>query len=113
MTATAVGSGDVEVLATPVVAALAERAAVAAVAGRLPQGMTSVGISLDVRHTAPTPPGAEVVASATLEAVDGRRLEFSFEVSDPAGPVASGTHVRVIVDREEFAAGARDRLAGR
>lgn len=112
MTAAALGSGDVQVLATPMVAALAERAAVAALAGRLPPGWTSVGIELDLRHTAPTPPGAEVVAVAVVESVEGRRVAFSFEVSDPAGGVASGSHLRVVLDRDGFLTGARDRLAG-
>jgi fluoroacetyl-CoA thioesterase len=109
MTAAAVGSGDVDVLATPIVAALAERAAVAAVAGRLPRGRTSVGVALDLHHTAPTPAGAEVVAVAEVESVDGRRIAFSFEVSDPAGTVARGSHVRVLVDRGRFVAASRDR----
>jgi len=109
-TASGVGSGDVAVLATPEVAALAERAAVRAVAGRVPAGQTSVGTSISVEHLAPTPIGATVRATARLESVDGRRLTFSFAVTDPAGEVARGTHGRVIVDRARFEASAAERI---
>jgi fluoroacetyl-CoA thioesterase len=112
MTAERVGSGDVPVLATPMVLALVERAAVAAVAGALPDGTTSVGASVELAHLAPTPAGSAVEARVRLEHVEGaRRLTFSFTVEDPAGEVASGTHVRVVVDRGSFerAATARAR----
>src|SRR5437763_3595093 len=110
MLATMVGSGDVDVLATPAVLALVERAAVAALHGRLPDGRTTVGASVTMEHLAPTPLGASVTAAARLIAVDGRRLSFEFEVSDPAGIVARGTLLRAVVDRTRFAESARSRL---
>ena len=109
MTAEALGSGDVPVLATPAILALAEAAAVAAVAGRLEQGATTVGTSVELAHLAPTPVGSTVAAVATLEAAEGRVLRFSFEVSDAAGLVARGTHARAIVDRKRFLETARER----
>jgi fluoroacetyl-CoA thioesterase len=103
MTAHSVGSGEVRVLATPVVVALVERAAVSCLAGKLPGGTTSVGASVELAHLAPTPIGATVTARVHLEKVEGgRRLTFSFSVSDPGGEIATGTHVRVVVDRERF-----------
>jgi predicted thioesterase len=105
-TAAAVGSGDLPVLATPIVVALMEEAACAAIAGALPDGSTSVGIHLDVRHTAPSPVGAVVRATATLTEVDGRRLAFEVsaqhELASGLTEVAHGTHARVIVDRSTF-----------
>jgi fluoroacetyl-CoA thioesterase len=109
MTATALGSGDVPVLGTPAVVALAERAACAAVDGRLPPGHTSVGSSVDLAHLAPTPVGARVTATAGLLDVEGRTLTFEVEVRDPAGTVARGTHRRVVVDRGRFLSGAAER----
>jgi fluoroacetyl-CoA thioesterase len=110
MTADHVGSGSVPVLATPVVLSLIERAAVTALAGNLPHGSTSVGAAVELAHLAPTPVGATVTARARLEKVEGnRRLSFSFTVSDPAGEIASGTHVRVVVDRARFVATAAQR----
>lgn len=109
MTAERLGSGDVPVLGTPAVLALVEAAAVGAVSGSLEAGQTTVGSSVDLQHVAPTAIGAMVTATAGLVEVEGRRLRFSFEVTDPAGPIARGRHGRVIVDREAFLRGARDR----
>jgi predicted thioesterase len=109
VTAAATGSGDVEVFGTPAVLALVERVAVAAVAGALEPGSTTVGARVELDHLAPTPVGAMVSATARLERVEGRRLTFAFEVSDPSGVVAKGTHVRVLVAREAFEESARSR----
>jgi fluoroacetyl-CoA thioesterase len=109
MTARTLGSGDVDVLGTPAVLMLVERAAVHALEGRLERGQTSVGSTVQLRHVAPTPVGATVRAAAQLTAVHGRKLEFRFEVADHAGAVAEGRHERVIVDRETFLDSARKR----
>jgi fluoroacetyl-CoA thioesterase len=109
MTADRLGSGDVPVLGTPVVLALVEAAAVAAVADELEPGTTTVGASVGLDHLAPTPVGGTVTATAALAQVEERRLTFRFEVTDAAGPVARGEHVRVIVDRDRFLGTARDR----
>jgi fluoroacetyl-CoA thioesterase len=75
-TAIAIGSGDVPVLGTPRLLALAEAAAVAAIGPSLESGLTSVGTSAVVEHKRPSPVGAEVEAEAELTEVDGRRLVF-------------------------------------
>jgi fluoroacetyl-CoA thioesterase len=108
-TAVALGSGDVPVLGTPAALALAEAAALAAVEGRLGDDRTSVGSGVELEHLAPTPLGARVTARATLVAVEGRTLEFEFEVVDPAGTVARGRHRRVVVDRAGFLESAASR----
>lgn len=109
MTAATMGSGDVEVLATPAVMALVERVAAAAVAGVLEPGSTTVGARMEVDHLAPTPVGAMISATVRLEAVAGRKLSFGFEVSDPGGVVARGSHLRVLVNRDAFVEAARSR----
>lgn len=106
MTAERLGSGDVPVLGTPAVLALVEAAAVAAVADSLEPGQTTVGAAVDLEHLAPTAVGAKVTATAGLVQIEGRRLRFSFEVTDPAGPVSRGTHTRVVVDRDRFVSDA-------
>ena len=113
MTAEALGSGDVPVLGTPAVLALAERAAIQAVHPSLPSGRTTVGTSVELRHRAPTPIGSVVEALAELVAVEGERLLFRIEITDGAGVVASGSHRRVIVDRAEFVADAGRRGGNR
>lgn len=109
MTAERLGSGDVAVLGTPAILALVEAAAVAAVADALEPGTTTVGASVELDHLAPTPVGAAVTATAALAEVEGRRLTFRFEVTDAAGPVARGEHVRVVVDRDRFLDTAAER----
>ena len=104
-TAVALRSGDVPVLGTPAVLALAEEAAVAALRGRLEPDETSVGAWVELEHLRPTPVGTEVTARATLVSVDGRVLGFEFEVSDPRGSVARGRHRRAVVERERFLGG--------
>jgi fluoroacetyl-CoA thioesterase len=109
MTAVALGSGDVPVLGTPAVLALAERAACSAIEGHLGEGETSVGSHVDLSHLAPTPVGARVKATARLTDADGRKLTFEFSVRDGSGEVARGTHQRVVVDRGGFLESANKR----
>ncbi len=101
-TATAMRSGDVPVLATPRVVALAEQASVEAVAGVLEPGMTTVGYEVQLAHLAPTTVGGRVTADATLENVEGRRLTFRVSVNDARGLVAIGRLTRVVVERNRF-----------
>lgn len=101
-TAQAMGSGDVPVLGTPRVLALAEAATVAATAPKLAPGTTTVGARAELEHTAPSPVGATVTAHATLAKVDGRRLLFEVRVSAGGHTVAEARIERVVVDRQRF-----------
>jgi fluoroacetyl-CoA thioesterase len=107
-TAIAHRSGDVPVLATPRVVALAEEATVEAVAGALQSGQTTVGYGVQLTHLAPSPIGAKVTADVVLESVEGRRLVFRVSVADGRGLVAAGYVTRVVVDRDRFLDRARD-----
>jgi predicted thioesterase len=101
-TALALGSGDVPVLGTPRVVALAERATCAAVADHITADLTTVGTQVAVDHVAPTPVGGAVTVDAVLEAVDGRRLTFGVRVRDEERDVARGRVVRTLVTRDRF-----------
>jgi fluoroacetyl-CoA thioesterase len=105
-TAIAHGSGDVPVLATPRVVALAEEAACAALAARLEPAATSVGVRVELDHLRPTPVGGTVTATAELTAVDGRKLDFAISVREGRDEdgleVARGTHRRVVAPRDAF-----------
>jgi len=107
-TAIAMGSGDVPVVATPRIVALAEQASVEAVADDLDPGQTTVGSEVMLTHLAPTAVGGKITAEATLEAVEGRRLAFRVSVSDHRGLVAAGRISRVVVDRRRFLEKAAD-----
>jgi fluoroacetyl-CoA thioesterase len=100
-------SGEVPVLATPRLIALCEEATIAAVAERLPEGHTTVGMRVQIDHLAPTHVGTSVAAEATLEKVEGRRLTFTVSVTDHGGLVAAGKVTRVIVETERFLEKAR------
>ena len=102
--AAAMGSGDLPVFATPAMVALMENAAMNAVAPVLPQGSTTVGAEMNTTHVKPSAIGARVQATATLAAVEGRKLTFVVEASDEGGVIGKGTHVRFIVDKERFMA---------
>ena len=101
-TAVAMCSGDVPVLATPRIVALCEEAACLALESRLKPTETTVGMSVQIDHLAPTPVGGKVTAEATLEKVNGRRLVFTVSVNDRRGLVAAGRVTRVVVDVERF-----------
>ena len=103
-TARAMGSGDMDVFATPSMVALMENAALMAVAAHLPEGSTTVGAHISTSHIKPSAVGATVAATATLTEVEGRKLTFSVEAHDGEGKIGEGTHVRYIVDREKFLA---------
>ena len=103
-TAAAMGSGDLDVFATPAMVALMENAAMTAVAGELPEGATTVGAEMNVTHIKPSGLGAEITATAVLAEVEGRKLTFNVGARDAEGLIGEGIHVRYIVDREKFMA---------
>ena len=105
-TAQSLGSGDVPVLGTPRVLALAEAATVAATARQMPGGVTTVGVRAEVEHRAPTAVGRQVTAFATLAKVDGRKLLFEVVVRDGEDVVAEVRVERMVLDRHRFIARA-------
>lgn len=111
-TASAMGSGDVEVLATPMLVALLERAAVQALSGSLEEGQTSVGGWIAVKHLAPTPVGLEARAVAELIQIEGNKLTFALTAHDPYEKIAEGLHNRYIVERGRFLARTEKKRGG-
>jgi len=76
----------------------------------LSPGQLSVGVSIDISHTAPTPPGALVTTQATYKGTDGKLFLFEVVAMDAGGQVGKGVHKRAIVDRERLESSARKRL---
>ena len=101
-TAPFVGSGRIAVLATPVMINLIEAAALAAVEQLLPSGHQSLGIQLDVSHTAATPVGLRVTATAEVSHVQGRTITFRVAARDEFEPIGGGSHRRVVVSVSRF-----------
>lgn len=102
LTAEAVGSGDLQVYATPAMAALMEATCTESVKPYLNANETTVGTLLNITHLSATPPGFAVRCESRLDEVDGKRLVFLVEAFDEAGPIGEGTHERIIVDKEKF-----------
>ena len=96
------GSGDLDVFATPAMVALMENAAMKAVADALPEGSTTVGAEMNVTHIKPSGLGAEIVATAVLTVVEGRKLTFNVGARDAEGMIGEGIHIRYAVDRRRF-----------
>lgn len=105
-TAMTMGSGTLDVFATPAMIALMEETCWRSVAGRLDAGCGTVGTRLEIRHTAPTPVGMEVTCESTLSEVDGRRLVFEVTARDAKGVVGEGKHERFVIQSEKFQAKA-------
>ncbi len=109
-TAAAVGSGMLEVFATPMMIALMEKTACESVAPYLEEGSGTVGTELNVKHVAATPIGMQVTCETELVEVDGRRLVFHVKASDEAGLIGEGTHERFIINNEKFQSKANGKL---
>jgi predicted thioesterase len=109
-TARTLGSGTVDVLATPELIRLMEVAAVAALADHLPPDYASVGVAINMKHIAATPVGMNVEVRATLTEVQGRRLRFELVARDEVEEIGQATHQRVLIEVGGFLARARQKL---
>lgn len=101
------GSGLVPVFSTPALVGIMEAAAVKALEGHLPEGQTTVGGHIDVRHLAATPVGMQVRAQAELKSIDGRKLTFQIEAWDEIEKIGEALHERFVIDKEKFVARAK------
>lgn len=108
-TAKAMGSGTLDVFATPAMVALMESAAYQSVAPALEPGTCTVGTMMNIKHVSATPVGMRVTAESELVEVDGRRLVFSVQASDESGLIGTGTHERFVVADEKFMAKAKSK----
>lgn len=97
-----VGSGDLRVLATPMMMALMENAAMMAVAEELEEGQSTVGGQISSTHIKPTGLGDEVTATAELVKIEGRKLFFRISASDEEGIIGEGEHLRFIINKDKF-----------
>ncbi len=108
-TAVAMGSGALPTLATAALVALAEQAAINAVASVLPLGMTTVGTEIQLRHLTATPLGHNIKAEAVVTQVAGRKVHFKIQAHDEREKIAEGIHERFIIEAERFMARLADK----
>lgn len=109
MTASAYGSGAVEVFATPAMIALMEQTSMESVAHLLPEGFVTVGTEVSVKHLKATLPGRMVNCMTKLIQSDGRKLVFEVAAFDGSGLIGKGTHTRYAVDKQLFIDNLKDK----
>lgn len=109
-TAKTMGSGSLEVFATPSMVAIMEQASTVALKPFLEDGTTSVGTALNITHVSATPLGMVVRATAEVTAVNGREVTFKVQAFDEVGLIGEGTHKRFIVYAEKFQAKTNAKL---
>lgn len=110
-TAKVMGSGALDVFATPAMIALMEKTAWESVQLYLEEGSGTVGTLMNVKHVAASPVGMKITCETELTKVDGRALTFSVKAFDEAGLIGEGEHERFIVYNEKFQAKADAKLA--
>lgn len=101
-TAKRMGSGELDVYATPAMIALMEETAYKSVSAELEEGMGSVGTLMNVKHVAASPVGMKITCKSELIEVDGRKLVFRVEAFDEEGLIGEGVHERFIIQNEKF-----------
>lgn len=96
------GSGAVDVFATPAMIALMEKTAMISVRSYLPEGFTTVGTEVNIKHLKATPIGSKASCDSRLREVKGNKLIFELHAWDDKGMIGIGTHTRVIVEEQKF-----------
>ena len=105
-----VGSGSLEVFATPVMVMLMEKAACNCVAEYMENNETTVGTEMNVKHVSASPLGSDISAEAELIGINGREFTFTVKAYDNAGLIGEGTHKRFLVFGEKFTAKAKAKI---
>ncbi len=98
------GSGLLEVFATPAMVAFMEQTCHTAIAPYLPEGLSSVGTEVNIKHLKATPIGDTVKCKAILQQIEGRKMIFSVTAYDSKGLIGEGTHTRFIIETKRFLA---------
>ena len=109
-TAAACGSGSLPVFGTPFLLALMEEATCNSLEGRLEDGRSSVGVSMEVQHSAASPVGIKVWAESELTKIDGKMLTFTVTAYDEAGVIGTASITRCIIRSESFVARCNAKL---
>ena len=109
-TAASLGSGLLDVFATPAMVALMEETCMKSVQAELDEGYGTVGTGLTIHHVSATPVGMTVRCASKLVEVDGRKLVFDVQAFDEAGLIGQVTHERFIIESDKFFAKAKKKL---
>lgn len=101
--AAVMGSGSLNVFATPAMVAYMENTAMKMVQGDMQEGSDTVGVEIKVKHTKASAIGEKITLTATISAIEGRKIGFSIEAKDSKGDVVgTAEHFRFVIDKERF-----------
>lgn len=112
LTASAAGSGGLEVFGTPYMIGMMECAAMWCIQPELPEGKGTVGVEISTNHLAPTPVGMKVTATAEVTAIseNGKMITFKIAAFDEEGPIGEGVHTRAIISNDRFLQKCNEKL---
>jgi len=94
--------GEFKVFSTPSMTQFVESTASRLITPHLKPGQGQVGVSVSIRHMAPTPLGSRVKAIAELAAIDRRKLTFKVKVFDAVEQIGEADHERFVVDLDKY-----------
>lgn len=106
------GNPGVDVFTTPLLCEWSEEAAVLAVHDQLDPGMITLGTRIDLKHLVATPIGMMVRVTATLKAIEGRKLTFDVEAHDEKEKISECTHERFLVTKDRFLQKVAEKAGG-
>ena len=112
-TAAHVGSGALRVLATSSMIGFMESVSHRLLAQRLPQGYSSVGVMVEVRHLAPTPMGEQVRVRSEVVGIEGSRVEFTIQAWDAQEKIGEGRHQRAVIEQARFLRRVEAKMGGK
>lgn len=101
-TADAFGSGLAKVFSTPALVALMENTAYKSVENLLPEGFSTVGIEINVKHKKASLPGQKITCQSIITKVEGNKIFFNISAFDEKGEVGTASHIRYIINIEDF-----------
>jgi predicted thioesterase len=96
------GSGLVDVYATPALVAFLEKTSLESILSYLPEGYTSVGSEIQLKHLKASSLGSNIRSDSYLKKIEGKKVFFEWHAWDEKGLIGIGTHTRVIIREREF-----------
>ena len=112
LTAPHIGSGSLSVYATPAMAALVEHTCASMVSELLPEGQTTVGVEIRLRHLAPTPVNSVVQIRAEVIAVEKKLISFNAQIFDEVELVGEAEHRRAVIEVDRFLKRVDEKVSG-
>lgn len=112
LTAPHIGSGSLSVYATPAMAALIENTCASMVSELLPEGQTTVGVEIRLRHLAPTPVNNVVKIQVEVISIEKNMISFNAQIFDEVELVGEAEHRRAVIEVDRFLKRVDEKVSG-